>query len=417
MKILIAIVACMLLCSIWACNKEDEGTQYDDHGVDIAPAINFQIDENPLNGALIGRIPEVLGSNNSQFSLQNSDPFGALELDATTGELFVRDSTFFNFELNPSIITTSIASAGNTSVQRPVHISVRDIYEEFSYIGDINIRWQDDLDEFVAGNHWAVSGTLRLEANGVLDLSGLETLERVGSLVLNGSFTGTEGLRNIRRIENTLHIANNNAWTDLSPLNLNVDYLGGNLRITRINNITTLAGLGLNFDELLGGLYLTENESLTRLDGLGFHSIHGSLVINSNPALESLLGLEATFIGENLAGSGNSELLNFTGSNIQHIGGEIRFFRNTALTSLDGLSVTSLHNIELSHNFSLTDISALEQLESVEKDIIIINSYYLTDYCALSNCIQSGGLGGDFQIKGNWYNPTLQQMLDGECSI
>ncbi|MFD2826715.1 cadherin repeat domain-containing protein [Leeuwenhoekiella polynyae] len=88
------------------------------------------MDENPRNNSLLGNIQ---GYSEKQFlysySLEASNPEGALRIDKLTGVLQVQDSTFFDFELYPSITAKVKVEADNTAVFANIGIELKDVYE------------------------------------------------------------------------------------------------------------------------------------------------------------------------------------------------------------------------------------------------------------------------------------------------
>ena len=368
MKGLKAILAWLLLCIIWACNTEDEQQQFIEDDFIVASALNFVLEENPPNGRMIGTIPSIEDASDVTYSLLNIDPFGALELDSESGEIRVKDSTFFNFELYPTIKATGIASTGSTTIHRPINIDLTDVFEEYSYIGTITLRSNLQIEQFASQNHWGVSGALIIE--GALNLEPLATLERVGSLYLWNINTQSPGLHNIRHIRYDLRIEDNNTWEDLSGLGLNIDYLGRDLLISDNQNLTSLEGLSLQ--EVGRDITIRRNNQLPHLTGINLQSVGGDLDINHNPSMIGLSGLES-------------------------------------LTQVSG-------DLTLSTLSSLSNIASLSSLNNINGSLNIINNGLLSDFCSLTDLLTTGGLQGDYLIEANAYNPTLQQMLDGQCS-
>lgn len=83
-------------------------------------SINLQdlevtIDENPTNGLVLGTVQSNSASPLT-FSIVSQTPAGALEIDATTGELTVLDAGLFDFETNSTITATvSVSGASNNA--------------------------------------------------------------------------------------------------------------------------------------------------------------------------------------------------------------------------------------------------------------------------------------------------------------
>lgn len=90
-----------------------------------AQDLEVTIDENPTDGQVIGII-QVSGSATG-FNISSQSPSGALNIDASSGELTVADASLFDFETNPTITATvSINDAENPV---PVTINLNDVME------------------------------------------------------------------------------------------------------------------------------------------------------------------------------------------------------------------------------------------------------------------------------------------------
>jgi hypothetical protein len=76
---------------------------------------DVSLDENPANGLVLGTINAV-GDGPLTFTITQSFPTGAVNLNASTGQLTVANSTLFNHEVNSYMeVTISVSnSSGNT---------------------------------------------------------------------------------------------------------------------------------------------------------------------------------------------------------------------------------------------------------------------------------------------------------------
>jgi len=98
---------------------------------------------------------------------------------------------------------------------------------------------------------------------------------------------------------------------------------------------------------------------------------------------------------------------------------------NSNITNLEGLeTITSIDgSLFIGENPGLTTLSGLENLNFVGNNIEIGNdggpALYpnpnLSDFCALTNLFISGTYRSVWFV-GNAYNPTVQNMIDGNCS-
>ena len=166
-------------------------------------------------------------------------------------------------------------------------------------------------------------------------------------------------------------------------------------------------------------LIIFENPELTSLEGL--HNINwlGELYIGNNSKLENLDGLRGV---ENIAYENRGQLNGWTRVS------QIRITNNNSLENIDGLiSVPSAKNINIANNPSLQNLNGLGG--------IIENSYFRTylgcgedanalPYCGNENLgdlcgIQNLFLNGTYDyvyIAGNAFNPSIQDIIDGNCS-
>lgn len=167
-----------------------------------------------------------------------------------------------------------------------------------------------------------VSGVLSINMTG--SLSGLESLERVGHLVLAGLEVPT-----------------------LEPL----------------KNLTILHGAG---EEGEGSLSISASPSLQSLTGLGSLRTLGAITIVQNPALETLAGLSVPSHVEDLVVDGNPRLRDLAGlANLTSFG-RFDLRDNAALTQLRGLGgVLNATSFLLSDSPALSDTSDLGRLATI----------------------------------------------------
>ncbi|MEO9894683.1 hypothetical protein [Aurantibacter sp.] len=91
-----------------------------------AQDLTMDLDENPTDGQVVGAI-QATGVGTLSFSITSQTPAGALNIDATTGELTVVDPNLFDFETNP-VITATIA-VDDAENPATVTINLNDIDE------------------------------------------------------------------------------------------------------------------------------------------------------------------------------------------------------------------------------------------------------------------------------------------------
>ena len=116
-------LALATILSIASCSSDDTSPQ--------TPSVTLQnlevtIDENPTNGAVIGTV-QSNSTTALTFSIVSQTPSGAMEIDASTGELTIIDAALFDFETNPTI--TATVSASGAQNQALITINLNNIAE------------------------------------------------------------------------------------------------------------------------------------------------------------------------------------------------------------------------------------------------------------------------------------------------
>ncbi|MEM5566065.1 hypothetical protein WNY78_13165 [Psychroserpens sp. AS72] len=285
------------------------------------------------------------------------------------------------------------------------------------YNGDVTLSTQDEVNDFGLFNYNGISGNLRignLDGSDITNLTPLESLVTInGRLsIFNTDLQSFTGLNNIETIDVGLYIGDNNSLISISGFD-NLNSIG-NLSVYSNQN---LESIGLNsITEITESVYIENNDNMTTLDGLNNVSSFITLNLKDNEQLNSISGL--------------SSLTNL-----------FRLFvlNNSSLTNFEGLEqLTSLDSLWILNNAILSDLSGLENITSMTPSTgfpnvligygIITDVYEnapnpnLSDFCALENLFLNGNgssleQGVDFVISNNAYNPTIQNILDGNCSL
>lgn len=194
--------------------------------------------------------------------------------------------------------------------------------------------------------------------------------------------------------------------------------VGGNLRIEETTSIefANLNGLS-SLASIKGGLMLIGNYWLNDLSGLENLSELNSLEINRTANLFFLTGLEKITTLESLLIIDNQQLKNLDGlRNLSSVENKIVIDSNQGLLNMSGLeNLKELKSLDISHNEGLIDLTGLENLEKLD-DLIVSYNSSLNDFCGLTLLIVNNGLIGNFNVKNNFYNPTQQDILDGNCA-
>lgn len=243
-----------------------------------------------------------------------------------------------------------------------------------SYIGDVVLVSQKQVDSIGLFKYHEIEGKLTIEGKDITNLKPLET---------------------INYISNSIHIKNNPSLRNLNGL----------------NNLETI-GNDLTFSYLL----IEDNPMLENLEGLKGLIRVRNIVIEQNALLQSLYGIRNIESGvESISISENNNLKSLLGlGKISQVSlFEIR--ENKSLKSLIGLD--NLYSSEV--GFSLLNNDSLENLNALSKfglsnQLTIISNKKLNNFCGLSNLTPA--TLNNLIILDNKYNPRLNDFQNGRCS-
>lgn len=255
-----------------------------------------------------------------------------------------------------------------------------------------------------------------LEVNGcsgLQDLTGLGNLKRVGNLLL---FYGNADLENLQGL-GSLDSVLGQVWIEDNP------------------QLESLLGL----DSLVYvdfGLLIINNPRLKNLEGLGGLT-YSSLAVTFNDSLISLNGLDALrHLPNNLTIMQNPSLVDLRGlDSIQSIDNSLTIIDNARLQDLSGLSqIKSIKTLYITGNDSLQNLTGLENLVSVTKDVNISANPRLKNLEGLGSLVRVGTILGisqndnmrnlvgldSLRVVGGFFSllnlPSLQN-LDGLISL
>jgi len=337
--------------------------------------------------------------------------------------------------------------------------------------GNVTLSTQQEIDDFGIQNYYKITGYLQIGSNvitgnnSITNLNSLTNLSIINNdlrIYYNNSLINLNGLNNISSIGGDINILENdllNNIDDLSSLSLfNGDInISGNEVLVNIDAFLGLSGS-------LGSIWLNDNPNLENLNGfINITSINGYLILEginitdltglsnimtitehlrlTSLPLENLIGLNNLIsIGNGLSLNGLSIINVDELNNLTTIGGSLRI-ASTLLTNLDGLSgiseiegdlyiyqcnnlnnltglngvISIIGNCQIEKS-DITNLNGLNNINSISGDLVIKTNNNLTDFCGISDLIIDGGLLGGYYISNNSFNPTHQDIIDGNCS-
>ncbi|WP_046755478.1 leucine-rich repeat domain-containing protein [Kordia jejudonensis] len=306
------------------------------------------------------------------------------------------------------------------------------------YNGDVTLFSQSDVNEFGAQNFTTINGNLTIGdyqfGSNITNLTPLNLLENVDEFLTisnNPNLISLDGLSNVTSA-NLLVIDNNASLNSISSLS-SLTSLEFGFRISNNNALTSLDGLeNVNATANLN-VTLVNNPVLASLDPLQSYTVANGINISNCQAISSLAPLSNLTSFSTVDLSFLPLLTSLQGLNQLTNASILRIRDVDALTDISALSnVTSASIVSIGGNDALTNLDGLENLLSVDwmligKDIefdIVVNSpnTNLTNFCALQNLFTNGtyptttSTFSGIYIENNPFNPSIQNIIDGNCS-
>ena len=322
------------------------------------------------------------------------------------------------------------------------------------------INDQDDVDQFKATK---IYGNLEIDGEGIQNLSRLSTLTSVGAIVIeNTQLTDLQGLHNLQYLTGKVHLENNPILEDVSALS-NISTQIITLELIKNPSLNDITGLNIaetadririenmpiqNLDvftniKYVNDLILRELQQLNSIEGLiGLENINDYLMLEGISRLNSLNGfnniqsldIDLNFVDlhiddfqgfngltscKSINISNMSELQTLNGfDNLELVSGPINISDCSQIDSFDGFPVlTSAGGLTINNLYSLLTLGDLSNLTTIEDDLLIIENNFLTDLCGIQSLIINEGLGGSYDVYNNAFNPTQQEIIEGNCSL
>ncbi|MFY0630010.1 MAG: T9SS type A sorting domain-containing protein [Flavobacteriaceae bacterium] len=229
-------------------------------------------------------------------------------------------------------------------------VSIYPIFSQNTFVGDVVLISQTDVDDFASNNYDSIDGNLAVPFfSDVSDLSGLISIKSVtGSVVIwnEPQITSLQGLNNLETIGGEFKIS------DLS--------------IVDFDELSSLKEIG-------GNLTISNNSVLSHIDGLkNLDRINGYLEINKNALLVSINGLESL----DHIGIGDGATADCGGPNNQVSNASIIITCNPALQECCLLnrvinSVTGV--VEIANNS--TNCNSIDEVESLVSNCAVNIDY------------------------------------------
>ena len=147
-----------------------------------------------------------------------------------------------------------------------------------------------------------------------------------------------------------------------------------------------------------GSITLTTQEEINEFGTNNYKLINGDLIIDENQTIHNIVFIDKL-------------------SSITTITGSLKI--NNMYNWLDIPSgfknLTSIGRLTISNNWGILDLNGLSNISNCKGAITITNNNELSSFCGIKSLIQNVAFTSTFTAKENFYNPTKQDVIDGNC--
>lgn len=250
------------------------------------------------------------------------------------------------------------------------------------------------------------------------DVDGLSGAEKIYNLSIgnNVQLEDINGLHNLTRAEGSVNISNNPSLRNIDGLT-NLTHLEENLILIQNSLITNINAFE-NLEIFPRSIDIADNRSLQTIAGIS--GVESAIIrIKNNESLISLEGLNSLVSSRNLQISNNESIQNLNQLNNLISVQQIRVQDNSNLSDINGLSnlESVIRFLTIENNNNLSSLDGLGNLLQIGREIRITNNNSLTDFCALQPELFGSGFNGRYEVFNNAYNPTIEDMANGNCSL
>ncbi len=301
------LIFLLVITSLFACSTDSNNDDVPEITT-IITISNFStsIDENPTENQSLGTINANTNQGTLSFSITDQSPNGAISIDTSTGELFVANTTLFDFETNTTISGTIQATNGGITEMATFTIQINDIFEENIFEGNVILLSQEGVNDFGANQYTQINGDLRIGASvapnfTIVDLSPLNTIQTASNLniVANQFLQNLSGLENLTSIHGSILIIQNPNLEDITSISAINSELDNQIVITENPNLLSLEGLNNILSAL--NLVIESNALLTNLNPLNnLTLIENQVAIRFNDNLSDLCGIQNAVLNSNI---------------------------------------------------------------------------------------------------------------------
>ncbi len=146
-----------------------------------------------------------------------------------------------------------------------------------------------------------------------------------------------------------------------------------------------------------GDVVLTTQKEIDDFGANNYIAINGNLTIHEDQTIHDIAFLSSL-------------------SSITSISGVLKIQNMFNLLDIPNFeNLTSVGGIIIVDNSGILDFNSFSNITNCNGSITILNNTSLGYFCGIRPLLQSGNFTGTYTVSGNSFNPTQQDIIDGNC--
>lgn len=387
----------------------------------------------------------VNSTNNESIIILNNKKLlnlkGLEKLKKTAG-IIIRNNEFLE---SLDGFSENLENLDNIKIYNNKNLQNINVLSNYSKATSVNLNNLPNLRSLNGLKNISEIGQLRLSLNSsyITNLDDLKSLKIVNStLFINGDYY----LNGVRALDSNNYIKNIDGLNNLEKCNdMYFHHLHGITDFPKFPNLSQLNSLQIfgnsslktinsfeNLESVTNEFRITKNINLIELSSFNnLTTVAKDFAISNNNELPLIKGFNNLTITNGFTVAYNYKLSLINGfEKLKKIDGDFEILGNDVLTTFDKIknieTVKGNLHIEGGHSSffggyinlddKIEDLNWLSNLKTVEGDLKIIYSSSLKSLCGLQNLLSNDGLKGSYNVNNNLFNPTKQEIIDGNCS-
>lgn len=309
--------------------------------------------------------------------------FGSLQSSSVSPSISITNNArLSNINLNNLTNAVSIKYINNLALVNIQLDSLTTVEDKFT------ITYCNRLTSIILNSLTELKGYSKIERNSILETFEANNLSKAEDLIIDHNLKLT-----------TLTLPN------LSSLK------AFTLKNSRLSDLS-LEGLQNRVEPT--SIFIWDNLYITSLN-FGSMTTANLVRIERNANLLNINLQNLTVISGDLRITFNDRLQSFEANSLTHVG---ELYIEAKWRTLSNISMQNLSVVDRSFTLIeslVTNLDNFSNLNRIDGNLKIAENDFLTDFCGLTNLITNGHVGA-YQVYGNGFNPSQQDIIDGNCS-